>query len=80
MNWIFTIQTERMVANDNTVAIGDRRWQIGKTRFRSTLAGCTVTIHQHLDGTSSIRYGPHVLGRFDGQEQMLDAAAKERAA
>jgi len=80
LNWIFTIQTERMVANDNTVAIGDRRWQIGKTRFRSTLAGCTVTIHQHLDGTSSIRYGPHVLGRFDGQEQMLDAAAKERAA
>jgi hypothetical protein len=23
----------------------------------------TVTIHQHLDGTVSIRYGPHVVGR-----------------
>jgi hypothetical protein len=41
---------------------------------------CTVIIHQHLDGTSSIRYGPHVLGRFDGQQQPIDAALKERAA
>jgi transposase len=78
LNWIFTVQTERVVANDNTVAIGERRWQIGKTRFRNTLAGCTVTIHQHLDGTSSIRYGPHVLGRFDAQER--PTATKERAA
>ncbi|MBZ5674298.1 MAG: hypothetical protein LAP61_08640, partial [Acidobacteriia bacterium] len=34
-----------------------------KTRWRHTLAGQTVTIHQHLDGTVSIRYGPHVVGR-----------------
>ena len=65
LNWIFTVQTERMVAKDNTVAIGDRRWQLEKTRFRHTLAGCTVTIHEHLDGTVSMRYGPHVVGRFD---------------
>src|SRR5579871_6324238 len=50
LNWIFTIQTERVVAKDNTVAIGSRQWQIGKTRFRHTLAGSTVTIHEHLDG------------------------------
>ena len=37
------------MAKDNTVAIGDRLWQIDKTRFRSTLAGSTVTIHEHLD-------------------------------
>ena len=65
LNWIFTVQTERMVAKDNTVAIGERRWQLEKTRFRHTLAGCTVTIHEHLDGTVSMRYGPHVVGRFD---------------
>ncbi len=35
-----------------------------KSRFRSSLAGCTVTIHEHLDGTVSIRYGPHVVGRY----------------
>jgi len=64
LNWIFTLQTERVVAKDNTVAIGDQHWQLEKSRFRSSLAGCTVTIHEHLDGTVSIRYGPHVVGRF----------------
>ena len=63
LNWIFTVQTERVVAKDNTVAIADQHWQLEKSRFRSSLAGCTVTIHQHLDGTVSIRYGPHVVGR-----------------
>src|ERR1700692_3697913 len=50
LNWIFTVQTERMVAKDNTIAMADRSWQIDKSRFRSTLAGCTVTIYQHLYG------------------------------
>jgi transposase len=65
LNWIFTVQTERVVAKDNTVAIADQHWQLEKSRFRSSLAGCTVTIHQHLDATVSIRYGPHVVGRFN---------------
>ena len=64
LNWIFTVQTERVVAKDNTVAITDRNWQLEKSRFRGSLAGCTVTIHEHLDGNVSIRYGPHVVGRF----------------
>lgn len=61
---MFTIQTERVVAQDNTVTIAGRNWQLEKSRFRSSLAGCTVTIHEHLDGTVSIRYGPHVVGRY----------------
>jgi transposase len=63
LNWIFTVQIERVVAKDNTVAIADRTWQLEKTRFRNSLAGCTVTIHQHLDASVSIRFGPHVVGR-----------------
>jgi hypothetical protein len=63
LDWIFSIQTERCVAKDNTVAIRDQWWQLDKTRWRHTLAGQTVTIHQHLDGTVSIRYGPHTVGR-----------------
>ena len=65
LEWIFTVQTERVVAKDNTVAIKERDWQLEKSRFRSSLAGCTVTIHEHLHGNVSIRYGPHVVGRFD---------------
>lgn len=63
LDWIFSIQTERVVEKDNTVAIRDQWWQLDKSRWRHTLAGQTVTIHQHLDGTVSIRYGPHVVGR-----------------
>ncbi len=70
LNWIFTVQTERVVAKDNTVAIGSQLWQIDKTKFCSTLTGSTVTIHERLDETVSTRYGPYVVGRFEaGKEE-----------
>jgi len=78
LDWIFTVQTERIVAKDNTVAIGDRLWQIEKSHFRSTLADCTVTIHEHLDGRVSLRYGPHVVGRFDRQGRPLNKIASPK--
>jgi hypothetical protein len=80
LDWVFTVQTERVVAKDNTVGIGERVWQIEKSRFRSTLAGCTVTIHEHLDGRVSLRYGPHVVGRFDSQGRPLKNLSKEERA
>jgi hypothetical protein len=79
LNWIFTVQTERVVGKDNTVAIGDQLWQIDKTRFRSTLAGSTVTIHEHLDETVSIRFGPHVVGRFDSKGETLINPRRRKA-
>jgi transposase len=81
LDWIFTVQTERVVAKDNTVAIGERSWQLDKTRFKNTLAGSTVTIHEHLDGKVSMRWGPHTVGRFDAQGKPLPSSMKkERAA
>jgi transposase len=65
LDWIFSVQNERVVAKDNTVTLAHQVWQIGKAAFRSTLAGCTVTVHEHLDGRVSIRYGPHVVGRYE---------------
>jgi hypothetical protein len=64
LDWIFSLQTERVVSKDNTVAIQDRWWQIEKCRWRHTLAGQTVTIHEHLDQSVSIRFGPHLVGRY----------------
>ena len=77
LDWIFTVQTERVVAKDNTVAIAERSWQWDKSRFRNTLSGATVTIHEHLDGKVSIRWGPHTVGRFDAQGKPLNHAAKK---
>src|SRR2546426_4809018 len=47
---IFSIQQERVVNRDNTVSAGNRVLQIERTRWRGTLAGCRVTVCEHLDG------------------------------
>ena len=64
---IFSVQQERVVNRDNTVVIGHRVLQIEKTPWRDTLAGCRVTVYEHRDGTLSVGYGPHVVGRFNAQ-------------
>ena len=73
LDWVFSVQTERVVSKDNTVAIRDRWWQLEKCRWRWSLEGTTVTVHEHLDGTVSIRYGPHTVGRYGGDGQPLAA-------
>lgn len=78
LDLVFSIQTERVVDKDNTVAMGDRWWQIEKCRWRYSLAKQTVTIHQHLDGRVSIRFGPHVVGRYDAAGNPLRAEAKAK--
>ena len=42
------------------------------TRWRGTLAGCRVTICEHLDGQVSIVYGPHVVGRYTAEGRSLE--------
>ena len=78
LDLVFSVQTERVVDKDNTVAIGGRWWQIEKCRWRYSLAKQTVTIHQHFDGTVSIRFGPHVVGRYDRDGNPLRAKDKTK--
>lgn len=72
---IFSVQQERVVANDNTVKWGERIWQIEKTSWRRTLAGCRVRICEHLDGRVTILYGPHVVGRYTAEGKALEDVA-----
>jgi len=76
LDMVFSVQTERTVDNDNTVAIRDRRWQLDRTPFRRTLADCRVTICEHLDRTVSVRWGPHTVGRFDAEGRPLAASSR----
>ena len=64
---IFSLHFERTVNRDNTVSFQNLTLQIEPVRWRGTLAGCAVTVHQHLDGRLSLSYGPHALGRYDQQ-------------
>ena len=61
---IFSVQHERVVNQDNTVHLDNRVFQIEKTRWRNTLAGMTVEVHEHLDGSVTIHYGPHRIAEF----------------
>ena len=61
---VFAIQHERVVRRDNTVSVEKHCLQIDRTRWRATLAGCRVTVYEHLDGTLSIGYGPHRVGCY----------------
>jgi len=64
---IFSLQFERSVNRDNTVSFQNLSLQIERVRWRATLAGCQVVVHQHLDGTLSITHGPHLLGRYTAE-------------
>jgi len=64
---IFSVQRERVVNRDNTVEFGRRSLQIQKTPWRHTLAGCRVTVYEHLDGMLSVGYGPHTVGQFNAE-------------
>jgi len=52
---------------------------LNKTRWRDTLAGQIVIVHEHLDGRVSIRYGPHVIAQYARSELPVQAPRRRGA-
>lgn len=86
---VFSLHHERVVARDNTVSFARLGLQIERQQWRSTLAGCRVLVYEHLDGTLSLGYGVHEVGRYasDGtpiklatSKDEVKKAVKKRAA
>jgi len=71
LDLVFSLQFERAVNRDNTVSFQHLRLQIEAVRWRATLAGCTVRVHQHLDGSLTITHGPQRLGRYSAEGTLL---------
>ena len=65
---------------DNTVSFQNLSLQIQAASWRGTLAGCNVIVHQHLDATIALTYGPHRLGRYtaDGRPTTAIMRATKR--
>jgi len=78
LDFVFSLQQMRTVAQDNTIQIGHVWLQIEPTGWRGSLAGCRVVAHEHLDGTRTICYGPHVVGRYNTQGWPLLEEMKSR--
>ena len=72
LDLIFALQFERTVNRDNTVCMQNLRLQIEPVRWRATLAGCSVTVHQHLEGTFTITHGPQRLGHYTAEGVSLE--------
>jgi transposase len=75
LDLIFSLQFQRAVNRDNTVTFQNLTLQIERVSWRGTLAGCHVTVHQHLDGTLSLTLGPRRLGRYTAQGVAISATA-----
>jgi transposase len=73
LDLIFSLRFERTVNRDNTVSFQNLALQIERVSWRGSLAGCNVTVHQHLDGTLSLTHGPHRLGRYTAQGVAIPA-------
>lgn len=71
LNKIFSHQEERLVGNDNTVTFTNLSLQVQPQTFRFSMAKCRVLVCQHLDTTISLYYGPHLLGRYNAQGELL---------
>src|SRR5499427_4283909 len=75
---VFSIQHERVVNKDNTVRWANLFLQIQPTRIRSTMADLNVIVYEHLDGTVTIGYGPHTVGRYTASGQPITPAPPRR--
>ena len=67
LDLVFSLQFERAVNRDHTVSFQNLSLQIEAVRWRATLAGCQVMVHQHWEGTLSLTHGPHLLGRYTAE-------------
>jgi transposase len=76
LDLVFSLQHERIVARDNTVSFANQTWQLERCKLRATLSGCRVTIHEHLDQTISITFGPHLVGRYNAAAGPLEFKPK----
>jgi transposase len=78
LDLVFALQHERAVGRDNTLSYNNLVLQIEKTKWRYSLAGCKLKVYEHLDGTISLGYGPHIVGHYSASGVPLVAVAAPR--
>jgi len=70
---VLCLQHERIVGNDNTVAIGGLRLQIPAAASRAHFVRAKVRVHHYDDGTYAIFHGPRRLGSYDPTGVLIEA-------
>ena len=75
---IFSIKEQRTVACDNTLRWNNLILQIQPSQFRCSFAKCKVTVHELLDGSITVVYGPHIIARFNPDGTSLTKTSKPK--
>jgi len=75
---IFSQHHPRTVNQDNTVQFHKLKLQIEAQTWRTSLAGCEVLLLEHGDGTLTLHYGPHCVGRYDSQGEPCSPACGKK--
>lgn len=70
---VLCVQHERIVGNDNTVAIDGLRLQIPAAATRAHFVRAKVRVHHYDDGTYAIFHGPRRLGSYDPTGRLIEA-------
>ena len=79
LDLVFSVKEERCVAHDNTVTFERLSLQIEPSHLRISFAKCRVQVHQHLDRTLSITFGPHLLGHYDPHGKLFKDSRRRAA-
>jgi hypothetical protein len=58
---VLCIQEERVVAKDNTLRYKGKTIQILEDSLRCSFAKCKVRVHEYMDESLAVFYGPHKL-------------------
>ena len=76
---ILCIQTERTVANDNTVRYGNRVLQIPAGAARPHYVKARVRVHEYPDGTLAVFHGPRCLARYRADGSPIETPTRKAA-
>lgn len=76
---ILCVQTERVVAADNTVRYNNRTLQIPADRHRHHYVKARVRVHEYPDGNLAVFHGPRCLARYRADGEVI-ANEKDQAA
>ena len=68
-----SVEEERVVAKDNTVAWNGLHLQLPESRLRPHFVRATVRVHEYPDGTLSVHLGPHRLADYTADGELTSA-------
>jgi hypothetical protein len=74
---LLSVQHDRIVQKDNTVAFERLTLQLPPQRDRMHLVRCPVLVHELLDGTLAVSYQGRSVGRFTRQGQPLQLGPRK---